>query len=52
MMNCVFVAFAVWRHVLGTNDVVDGIDIALGKCIMSNLFLFGIFSRRMILHAI
>lgn len=23
---------AVWRHVLGPNDAVDEIDIALGKC--------------------
>ena len=23
---------AVWRHVLGTNDAIDGVDIALGKC--------------------
>lgn len=22
----------VWRHVLGPNDIVDKIDIALGKC--------------------
>nr|VDD18936.1 unnamed protein product [Brassica oleracea] len=21
-----------WRHVLGTNDAIDGVDIALGKC--------------------
>lgn len=26
--------FAVWRHVLGSNDAIDGIDIALGKCMM------------------
>jgi len=31
------VLFAVWRHVLGTNDVVDGLDIALGKCITLSL---------------
>ncbi|KAK2446230.1 ER membrane protein complex subunit [Trifolium repens] len=24
-----------WRHVLGTNDVVDGIDIALGKYVIT-----------------
>ncbi|KAJ4708054.1 ER membrane protein complex subunit 1-like [Melia azedarach] len=24
-----------WRHVLGTNDVVDGIDIALGKYVVT-----------------
>lgn len=23
---------AVWRHVLGTNDAIDGVEIALGKC--------------------
>jgi hypothetical protein len=39
-----FLLLAVWRHVLGTNDVVDGIDIALGKCIMPNLCLFDFFS--------
>ena len=30
-----FVCFglaAVWRHVLGTKDAIDGVDIALGKC--------------------
>lgn len=27
-----FHLYAVWRHVLGANDVVDKIDIALGKC--------------------
>jgi len=36
MLNCVLL-LAVWRHVLGTNDIVDGLDIALGKCIMLNL---------------
>lgn len=24
--------FAVWRHFLGANDAIDGVDIALGKC--------------------
>ena len=23
---------AVWRHVLGSNDTVNELDIALGKC--------------------
>ena len=29
---------AVWRHVLGTNDAVDGVDIALGKCNNAHIY--------------
>jgi hypothetical protein len=29
---------AVWRHVLGTNDAVDGVDIALGKCNNTHIY--------------
>lgn len=27
-----FVCCVVWRHVLGSSDVIDEISIALGKC--------------------
>lgn len=30
---------AVWRHVLGSNDAIDGLDIALGKCNDANIHL-------------
>ena len=34
---------AVWRHVLGTNDAIDGVDIALGKC-RNHLHLHVVFN--------
>lgn len=34
-----FWLYAVWRHVLGADDVIDKIDIALGKCKCSSPYL-------------
>jgi len=32
MLISFFFFLAVWRHVLGANDAIDGIDIAMTKC--------------------
>lgn len=40
LMSLAQCLFADWRHVLGADDAIDGIDIALGKCTMAMSFAF------------
>ena len=51
-----FVCFglpAVWRHVLGTKDAIDGVDIALGKCKESFLDIPNtVFAFTLIYHCV